>query len=385
MSDKHIFEIKTEHAQPIKTLFEVLKEVLEDVNLELKRDDTNADNTKESESEYSSDSNSEDESDSENESEDESDNNSSVDGDNNSEDESESESDSASDSDSDDEKKSTNDNDNEKNNEELKKRGYIRTMAVDPTKSIFIHLKLDSKNFTKFRCKPPKKIIGVNLMHFHKLIKSMDKDDNLTLFLKSTDNDNLWIKRYNAIRKKETIDNMCLIDLNKEKYNIPPTRFEAVVKMQSSEFHKVCREMSNIGDFVEIQCINNKIIFKCKGDYTGRTVTYTDNQKTDSDSDSDADEKSKGCVCIKHSPEDPSNLNIVKEIYDLRNITLFNKFTSLCPAVQLYMKNDYPLIVKYTVATLGHILVCFTPVKSDEYKFENEYKLYKDKPKEKYL
>ena len=214
----------------------------------------------------------------------------------------------------------------------------------------------------------------------------MDKDDNLTLFIKNNDDHSLWIKRYNSMRKKETLDHMNLIDLNKDKYKIPPTSFEAVVKMPSAEFHKVCREMSNIADYVEIQCINNKIIFKCKGEYAGRTVTYVHDQKdSDSDSEYDNGKQNKGCVCIKHSPQDPNNPFIVKEIYNLKNITLFTKFTSLCTAVQLYMKSEYPLVVKYTVATLGHILVCFTPVKAEEYKFEDEHKLYKDKAKEEYL
>ena len=29
------------------------------------------------------------------------------------------------------------------------------------------------------------------------------------------------------------------------------------------------------------------------------------------------------------------------------------------------MKNDFPLVIKYTVATLGRILLCLTPIKED--------------------
>jgi proliferating cell nuclear antigen len=368
MSDKYIIEIKTEHAQPIKTLFEVLKEVLEDVNIEIKRDDTIPVDAQE-DSDSNSDSETETETETETESEyesDESENSNSSESESSDED-----NDKGKDKDKDKDKEKEKENKENLNNEVVKKkRGYLKIMAVDPTKSIFIHLKLDSMNFTKFRCKNEKKNIGINLIYFHRLIKSMDKDDNLTLFIKNNDDQNLWIKRYNSLRKKETLDHMNLIDLNKNKYSVPPTAFEAVVKMPASEFHKVCREMSNIAEFVEIQCINDKILFKCKGDHAGRTVTFTNND------DDDDDKHRKGCVRIKHSPSDPNKPLIVKEIYDLKNITLFNKFTSLCSDVQLYMKNEYPLVVRYTVATLGHILVCFTPVKLEEYKFEDEAKLY---------
>ena len=40
MSDNYILEINTDHAHPFKTLFEVLKEPLQDINIEIKRDAT---------------------------------------------------------------------------------------------------------------------------------------------------------------------------------------------------------------------------------------------------------------------------------------------------------------------------------------------------------
>ena len=50
------------------------------------------------------------------------------------------------------------------------------------------------------------------------------------------------------------------------------------------------------------------------------------------------------------------------------------------------MKNKYPLVVRYTVGSLGHILVCFTPVKLDDsFKFEDEQKYYKEKDKLDYI
>ena len=277
--------------------------------------------------------------------------------------------------------------DSKKKEDNKKDRGYIKTLAADPTKTVFVHLRLEAKNFDIFKCKQKKKIIGVNLTNFHKLMKSMDKDDNLTLFIKKEDDHNLWIRRYNSNKKKDTIDNINLIDLDKERFDIPPTAFEAVIKMPSAEFHKVCREMSNIADYVEIQCVNNKIIFKCKGDTSGRRITYEDDDSDDdSDSDGERGKKNKSIIKIKHAQQDSNKPLIVREIYELSKITLFNKFTTLCQDIQIYMKNKYPLVVRYTVGSLGHILVCFTPVKLDgAYKFEDEQKYYKEKDKIEYI
>jgi len=370
MRNDYILEINTDHAQPFKTLFEVLKEPLQDINIEIKRDNTKI-NDKDNEL---NDNDSDEESEYESEEEEEEKKNSDEESDEESDDESEDESD----EESEDESEGSEENKNSGNDEEKKKRGYLRVMAVDPTKTIFIHLKLDSNKFRIFKCKKQKMIIGVNLPCFHKLIKSMDKDDNLTLFIKKGDEQNLGIKRYNSDKKKETIDHMQLIDLNKEKYIIPPTKFESVVKMPSNDFHKVCREMGNIADYVEICCVNNKLIFKCKGEYADRSVTYSDDYDECDDSDEDSNDRvRKSVVRIKHSESSENDLKIVKEVYELKNITLFNKFTSLCDDLQMFMKNKYPLVIRYTVATLGQILVCFTPVKLEEHgKFEDEQKHY---------
>jgi len=383
MSDNYILEINTDHAQPFKTLFEVLKEPLQDINIEIKRDETKMNEEDGEEVDNSDESDlSDDESDSEYE---DSDDEESDDKElankklaNKESDNEESDNEESDNEESDNEESDNEESDNksdEKKEEDKKKRGYMRVMAVDPTKTIFIHLKLDASNFRKFKVKRDKIVIGVNLACFHKLIKSMDKDDNLTLFIKKNDEQNLGIKRYNPEKKKTTIDLMQLIDLNKEKYKIPPTVFESVIKMPSNDFHKVCREMSNIADYVEISCINNKLIFKCKGEYAQRSVTYVDDY--DEYDEGASDKIRKSVVRIKHADSDSNKLKIVREVYELKNITLFNKFTSLCDDLQMFMKNKYPLVIRYTVATLGQILVCFTPVKLEENRsFEDEQKMY---------
>ena len=42
-------------------------------------------------------------------------------------------------------------------------------------------------------------------------------------------------------------------------------------------------------------------------------------------------------------------------------LILFTKCTNLCNQINLYIKNDYPLIIKYTVASLGTIKLCLAP------------------------
>ena len=37
------------------------------------------------------------------------------------------------------------------------------------------------------------------------------------------------------------------------------------------------------------------------------------------------------------------------------------KLSRNCNSIEIYLKNDYPLIIKYTVASLGEIKLCLAP------------------------
>ena len=50
-----------------------------------------------------------------------------------------------------------------------------------------------------------------------------------------------------------------------------------------------------------------------------------------------------------------------KGVFALKHLVLFSKCTNLCASIELYLKNDYPLIIEYMVASLGEIKLCLAP------------------------
>ena len=52
---------------------------------------------------------------------------------------------------------------------------------------------------------------------------------------------------------------------------------------------------------------------------------------------------------------------IIQGIFTLKNLVLFSKCTNLSNSIEMYLKNDYPLIIMYTVASLGQIKLCLAP------------------------
>ena len=53
---------------------------------------------------------------------------------------------------------------------------------MDSSHTVLVHLKLTADNFEYYHC-PNKKILGINMINFFKLIKTMGNSDTLTLYI----------------------------------------------------------------------------------------------------------------------------------------------------------------------------------------------------------
>ena len=137
------------------------------------------------------------------------------------------------------------------------------------------------------------------------------------------------------------------MDLNEDHMSIPPAEFDSVITMPSVDFQKTCRDMHNLADNIEIQSLGSQLIFRCNGDFASQETIIG--------------ETNSGMVYIKNENPD----EIVQGIFALKHLVLFSKCTNLCNSIEMYLKNDYPLIIKYLVASLGEIKLCLAP------KFDN--------------
>ena len=325
-----ILEVQTEHVLPFKMLIEVLKEMLNDVIIEAIRDDGMNKTTQSI------------------------DENDDLDSESSESDIKKNKKKSA--------LKKKNLKPKKDKEEDDSRSGGLKIMTVDASKTLLIKMKLDSKQFSIFKCKPATYDICVSLVQLHKLIKSLDKDDTLTISIDDDDEQHVVLKVDNQEKNCETKYSLKLMDLDKKSYKIPPIAFDAVITLDATEFHKICREMNNIAEFIEIKVAPNSITYSCKGDAADRSTTYYPGDNG---------------IKIKFGN---TKTNIVQGIFELKYLVLFTKCANLCNDIQIFMKNSYPLCIKYTVATLGTILLCLAPVDETHTKgsFSDDDELYDD-------
>jgi len=252
----------------------------------------------------------------------------------------------------------------------------FKIVTMDNSRVVLVHLKLDASGFEHFYCDGTI-VLGVNMLNLYKIIKTVNSYDTLTLFVTRDNVNQLGIR----IDKQEKDTFSCyklnLLDLKYENLSIPPADFASVITLPSNDFQKICRDMHNIAENIDITKVNNKLILSCKGDFCTQETVITDHNVAEEgggggeasvDGETNSTIKTETRVSSKVTTATVTNHTdeIIQGVFSLKYLCLFTKCTNLSNTVEIYMKNDYPLIVKYTVARLGRVKLCVCPLTNDE-------------------
>jgi len=218
----------------------------------------------------------------------------------------------------------------------------IRIVTMDPTQTILVHLKLEKENFEYYQCKH-KIFIGVNMLNFFKLIRALTNNDALTLFIDSENTNLLGIRIENGEKNSVTTYYLNLIEVDETTYQIPPAQFESIITMPSNDFNKICRDMINLSDIIEIKSVGSQLIFSCKGEFAQQETIIG--------------EANNGLSFVKASVDN----NIIQGYYNLKHLVLFTKCSNLCNSIEIYMKNNFPIVIKFAVGSIGNLTLALAP------------------------
>jgi proliferating cell nuclear antigen len=217
----------------------------------------------------------------------------------------------------------------------------IKLLSIDPGRTVLIHLKLDKSSFEDFKCEQPI-VLGINLEHFFKIIKNMENSDTLRLFVEKDNVNRLGIERYN---KEENINNtiyQSLIDIPVQRRDIPSPSFKSVIVMSSARFQKICREISQFSEKIEITCVGNQLIFKGCNESASQEIRIKPSAN--------------GMSFEQNSPDE-----IVQGVFKLKHLVQFSKCSNLSSNIRILIRNDYPIVLHCDIAGLGFVRLCLAP------------------------
>ena len=90
----------------------------------------------------------------------------------------------------------------------------MKIITMDPTQTILVHLKLEKDNFEYYHCEH-KIFIGINMLNFFKLVRTLTNNDALTLFIEKENPNLLGIRIENGEKNSLTNYYLNLITIGK--------------------------------------------------------------------------------------------------------------------------------------------------------------------------
>jgi len=222
--------------------------------------------------------------------------------------------------------------------------------AMDSSHVSLVALLLRSDGFEHYRC-DRNLSMGMNLSNMSKMLKCAQNDDIITM--KADDAGDVVTFMFESPNQEKISDfELKLMDIDSEHLGIPDTDYQAVVKMSSAEFQRICRDLSSIGDTVVISVTKDGVKFSTNGDIGNANVTCRQT--------SGVDGKEEEAVVI--DLQEPVSLT-----FALRYLNSFTKATPLSSQVILSMSKDLPIVVEYRIAEMGHVRYFLAPkIEEDE-------------------
>ena len=228
-------------------------------------------------------------------------------------------------------------------NIEISEEG-LKIMEIDATQSILVHIFLEASKFQYFKIKK-RMIIGLSVINFFKLIKTINNGDILQLYIEENKEYVLSICIENSDKNYQTKYEMNLLDIDYNKYDCPDKEFDTQIILPSQYLQKICRDMGNLSDIVEVKSIQKKLIFECQGDFAKQQTVFTE-----------VENKEDNIVFKKNN-----NDVIIQGYYSLKHLISLTKCTNLCQSLEIYIDNNYPLIIVYNIGNMGKLKLCLSP------------------------
>lgn len=221
--------------------------------------------------------------------------------------------------------------------------------AMDSSHVSLVSLLLRAEGFEPWVCEESCQL-GIRLEHMTKLLKCMHAKDSLELSCKENAEElDFVFKSQNEERVSHF--SLKLMEIDTEHLGIPETDYKTCVEMPSSEFMRICRDLSSFGDTLTIHVSKEEISFAAMGDMGNGTMSLRHCTATGEEEDNES-------TTIDCKEE-------ITQAFALRYLQNFTKATPLSKVVTLRMTLDTPLLVEYKIDELGYIRYYLAP-KIDE-------------------
>jgi len=217
----------------------------------------------------------------------------------------------------------------------------LHLKMFDHHRKTLVDLQLLAENFSLYKFKNSNKIsMGLNLNHFHKMLKSIKKKDSLQLFIDSSNLNELSIKTIPKENTRITTSGIKIQTVQNLEIDIP-TGYSKPVIVPSTEFQKMCKDLSSIGSTnITVKAKEFHIEFIADADgILKRKVVFGENEDVESD-------------------DEEENIINYQATFATDQLSRITKLSGLSNTMQIFpASNNLPLLFRSSIGSLGKISI----------------------------
>lgn len=217
----------------------------------------------------------------------------------------------------------------------------MRLCSMDSSQSALVFASLDSTKFEEYHVAGDRVVVGLNISSFYRLLKTAGNHDVLTLYVMHDDVHSLCVKLTNTEKNCHVVSRLRLLDLDYETYSVPAIDFDSVFVMPSAELQKYIRDLKDISEHITISCQGGDLRFTVQGDFASQEWTLGSRKQ--------------GGVAFTKEHEGVSCK------FKMKYLVLFTKSAVACPIAELFLKQGFPMVLRYSIGTLGRLQYAISP------------------------
>lgn len=223
----------------------------------------------------------------------------------------------------------------------------LSLQSMDDAHVTLVILQMRASGFENYRCDRTIPI-GINMSSLSKIIKCGNNEDTLTLKA-SDDGETLSIVFESPKGDKVSDYELKLMDLDIEHLSVPDASYDVNVRLSSSEFQRICRDLQNISESVTISAIKDCLKFAAQGEIANGSILVRQNASVDDK------------ITTQINMVQPASLGL-----SLKFLNMFTKATSLSDHVILGLSDGVPMLVEYPIDDLGYLRFYLAPKVGDD-------------------
>jgi hypothetical protein len=206
---------------------------------------------------------------------------------------------------------------------------FLSTMDKKSPPTTLGVLKWNFNRFEHYKCSETQ-LVCINLQHAYKMIKSIKKNDMLEIFLDKNHPDDVGI----CVTSKSLAPpiNSWVHRQEIQKLDIDiPTGYGHPIIIPTSNYQKVCKDMTSISKIIKIFSKGSYICFSCiEEGMFNREIPF-------------------GELDMNSEEEE------YEDFFNTKSLSQLIKISGLCTKMQIYTKTGLPLKISVDTGTLGSI------------------------------